>query len=326
MEYCTLGRTGLKVSVAGLGCGGSSRLGLTAGHSEAHAVDVIRQAVDLGVNLIDTASSYGTEPVVGAALKSMPRSSVVVSTKHKVAEGKVMLSAAAIVAGLDASLKTLETDYVDIFFLHTVFPAAYAHVAREVIPVLLREKEKGKFRFLGITEMAPRDPCHDMLQNAFADDCVDVIMFAFHMLNQNARNRVFPAALSQNIGTLIMFAVRSLFSTPGRLQQDLQALVADGKVPAALAEKSQPLDFLLHDGGARDVVEAAYRYVRHQPGANVVLFGTGKAAHVASNIDSILKPPLPPADTKKLHELFGHLEGVGLDLPNHKRQPNNGHM
>lgn len=55
MEYATLGRTGLKVSVAGLGCGSSSRLGLTAGHSEAHCAGIIRQAVDLGVNLIDTA-------------------------------------------------------------------------------------------------------------------------------------------------------------------------------------------------------------------------------------------------------------------------------
>lgn len=319
MEYATLGRTGLKVSVAGLGCGGSSRLGLATGHSAAHAAGIVRQAVDLGVNLIDTAQGYGTEAAVGEALKSMARDSVVVSTKHKVAEGQKLLSAADIVAGLDASLKTLGTDYVDIFFLHTVFPAAYPHAARELIPALLREKEKGKFRFLGVTEMAPKDPGHDMLQSAFRDDLVDVIMFAFHMLNQNARSRVFPAAQARNIGTLIMFAVRSLFSTPGRLQQDLQALAAEGLVPASLAQKAQPLDFLLHDTGARDVVEAAYRYVRHQPGTNVVLFGTGNPAHVASNIASILKPPLPDADVAKLHDLFGKLEGVGLDLPNHKR-------
>ncbi len=326
MQYTTLGRTGLKVSVAGLGCGGSSRLGLMAGHSEAHGAGIVRQAVDLGVNLIDTASSYGTEGIVGAALKSMKRESVVITTKYKVAEGKTLLTAKEIVAGLDASLTTLGTDYVDIFFLHTVLPDAYGHVAREVVPALLREKTKGKFRFLGITEMPPKDPRHAMLQSALNDsgeDHFDVIMFAFHMLNQNARQRVFPATLTRNIGTLIMFAVRSLFSTPGRLQQDLRALAAKGKVPAWLAAKSQPLDFLLHpenEGGAHDIIEAAYRYVRHQPGANVVLFGTGKPAHVAANIASILKPPLPPAAVEKLHELFGHLEGVGLDLPNHQRQ------
>ena len=73
MQYTTLGRTGLKVSVAGLGCGGSSRLGLEQGHSDAHAVGIIRAAVDMGVNLIDTARGYGTEHVVGLALKEIPR-------------------------------------------------------------------------------------------------------------------------------------------------------------------------------------------------------------------------------------------------------------
>src|SRR4051794_8545219 len=61
MQYTTLGRTGLTVSVAGLGCGGFSRLGLGSGQSAAHAVGIVRQALDLGVTLIDTAAAYGTE-------------------------------------------------------------------------------------------------------------------------------------------------------------------------------------------------------------------------------------------------------------------------
>ncbi len=315
MEFTTLGRTNLRVSVAGLGCGGSSRLGLTAGHSTAHSVGIIHQAVDLGVNLIDTAKSYGTEAIVGEALKSLKRESVIISTKHKAAEGKTQIPASEVVAGLDDSLKTLGTDYVDIFFLHTVLPDAYAHAAQELVPALLREREKGKFRFLGITEMPPKDPHHEMLQRAFKDDCWDVLMFAFHMLGQNAKQLVFPQVLAQNIGTLIMFAVRSLFSIPGRLQQDIGTLVADGKLPAWLAEKQQPLDFLLHEGGAQSIIEAAYRYARHEPGAQVVLFGTGNPAHVVPNINAILQPPLPLADVHKLNELFGKLEGVGLDEP-----------
>ena len=68
MEYVTLGRTGLRVSVAGLGCGGFSRLGLGRGKSEAEAVALIHRALDLGVNLFDTAAAYGTEAVLGKAL------------------------------------------------------------------------------------------------------------------------------------------------------------------------------------------------------------------------------------------------------------------
>jgi aryl-alcohol dehydrogenase-like predicted oxidoreductase len=319
MEYTTLGRTGLKISVAGLGCGGSSRLGLTAGHDEAHCAGIVRQAVDLGVNLIDTARAYRTETIVGTALKSIARDSVVISTKHKVNEGNALIPAEKIVAGLNDSLKALGTDYVDIFFLHTVVPDAYEHCVSEILPALTREREKGKFRFLGITELAPKDPLHQMLQRALADDCWDVVMFAFHMLAQNARQLVFPVAQSRNIGTLIMFAVRSLFSVPGRLRQDISALAAAGEVPAWLAEKEQPLDFLLHEGGAQSVIEAAYRYARYEPGANVVLFGTGNPAHVKSNINAILQPPLPEGDMQQLSELFSALEGVGLDRPNRKR-------
>ena len=73
MEYTTLGNTGLQVSVAGLGCGGFSRLGLPAGKSEDEAARLVLGAVDLGINVLDTAPAYGTEATVGKALKSLRR-------------------------------------------------------------------------------------------------------------------------------------------------------------------------------------------------------------------------------------------------------------
>ncbi len=315
MEFIALGRTGLKVSVAGLGCGGSSRLGLTAGKSEAHCIGIVRRAIDLGVNFIDTAQLYGTEPIVGAAIRSLARDSVVISTKHKVAQGKTPISAAEVVAGLDHSLKALGTDHVDVFCLHGVMPDDYLRVRTEILPAVQREQEKGKLRFIGITEMASKDSDHTMLRQALRDDHWDVAMVAFHMLAQSARHAVFPATRARGVGTLIMFAVRALFSVPGRLRQDMRALAACGKVPAWLAEKESPLDFLLHRRGAESVIEAAYRFARHEPGANVVLFGTSNPAHVESNIRAILKPPLPEADLQKLEALFGALVGVGLDEP-----------
>src|SRR5258707_13409960 len=81
MEYTTLGRTGLRVSVAGLGCGGFSRLGLGTGKTEAHAESIVRRALALGINLLDTAAAYGTEAVVGQAIKETPRDHVVICTK-----------------------------------------------------------------------------------------------------------------------------------------------------------------------------------------------------------------------------------------------------
>jgi aryl-alcohol dehydrogenase-like predicted oxidoreductase len=319
MEYTTLGRTGLKVSVAGLGCGGSSRLGMTAGHSDAHCVGIVQRALDLGVNFIDTAQFYGTEPIVGKAIKGRPRESVIISTKHKVAPGASPTAVANVITSLNSSLKALGSDHVDLFCLHTVLPGEYDLVAAKVLPALRREQEKGKLRHIGITEWATKDNGHSMLERALADDHWDVVMTAFHMLCQNSRQKVFPAAIKHNVGTLVMFAVRALFSVPGRLQQDIARLAAEGRVPAELAQKDNPLDFLLGEGGAKTIIEAAYRYARHEPGAHVVLFGTGNPAHIEPNVRAILGPPLPEAARRQLAELFGALEGVGLDEPNLKK-------
>src|SRR5271156_6684958 len=125
MQYTTLGRTGLKVSVAGLGCGGFSRLGLGTGQSTEHAVGIVRQALDLGVNLIDTAAVYGTEDVVGAALKGVPRDRVVVCTKASKPAGDAAFSVDKVIDSLEGSLRRLRLDHVDVFQLHAVAPAAY---------------------------------------------------------------------------------------------------------------------------------------------------------------------------------------------------------
>jgi aryl-alcohol dehydrogenase-like predicted oxidoreductase len=69
MEYKPLGKTGLTVSVAGLGCGGNSRLGQGRGASAEDSVAIVRTAIDLGVTFIDTAGAYGTEEIVGAAAR-----------------------------------------------------------------------------------------------------------------------------------------------------------------------------------------------------------------------------------------------------------------
>src|SRR4029077_4450235 len=81
MDYRPLGKTGLRVSVAGLGCGGNSRLGLGRGASFDDCVAGVRAGGDLGVNFLDTAEAYGTEEIVGAAARNYDRDKLVISTK-----------------------------------------------------------------------------------------------------------------------------------------------------------------------------------------------------------------------------------------------------
>jgi aryl-alcohol dehydrogenase-like predicted oxidoreductase len=322
MHYTTLGKTGLKVSVAGLGCGGNSRIGLGTGLSVAQSVALVRGALDLGVNFLDTAASYGTEEVIGRAIKGRPRDALVISTKSHINRdfGPEPMTAAEVVANLDASLRHLDTDYVDVFNLHGLSLKGHERAMREIVPALLLEKQKGKLRHLGVTESGARDPEHRMLRNAAGHPCWEVFMLAFHMLHQNARDALLPKTREEGIGTLCMFAVRNIFSKPGVLAKTMTELAATGAVSDELAARKEPLDFLVHPGGAESLTDAAYRFVRHQPGIDVVLFGTGNVAHVRSNIASILRPPLPQADLARLHELFGRLVGVGLDLPDHVQQ------
>jgi aryl-alcohol dehydrogenase-like predicted oxidoreductase len=315
MDYVILGRTGLRVSVAGLGCGGFSRLGLGTGKSEDEAIAIVRQALDLGVNLFDTAAAYGTEAVLGKAIKNVPRDSVVIATKAWIPQREGRGAADRAIRSLDNSLRQLDTDYVDIFQLHGVMPGAYDQALDVIAPALLKEREKGKLRFIGITEAASEDADHAMLSRAVEDGAWDTVMLAFHMMHQNARAAVFPRTIANRVGTLLMFAVRNIFSKPQRLAVALRELTASRQLPRWLADAPRPLGFLLHEKGASTITEAAYRFVRHEPGVDVVLFGTGDPEHLRTNIASILSPPLPLADRQTLTKLFGRLSGVGLDPP-----------
>jgi aryl-alcohol dehydrogenase-like predicted oxidoreductase len=313
MEYKSLGKTGLRVSVAGLGCGGNSRLGLGRGASVDDCVAVVRTAVDLGVNFLDTAEAYGTEEIVGAAARSYDRDRLVISTKAIFRAGGE--TGETVTRKVDAALRRLGLDYVDIFHFHAVNPEAYDHHRDVLAPALLKLKEQGKVRHVGVTETGPRDPEQKMLARAIQEAPWEVIMLAYSLMNQGARRNIFPVTQRRGIGTLLMFVVRNIFSNAAYRHDILAKLVEQGQLDVSILSKGDPLEFLVSEGGAQSITDAAYRYARHEQGADVILFGTGNKAHVKDNVASILRPALPPAIIERLHASFGHLTGVGLDLP-----------
>lgn len=310
MEYTTLGRTGLRVSVMGLGCGGPSRLGQTSGKSEAESIAIVRRALELGVNFIDTAEAYGTETIVGKALAGVPRDQVVISTKKGVAHKGELVSADDFVAGVEACLKRLNTDYVDVFHLHGVRPYHYDHARTQIVPAVLRLKEQGLIRHLGITESFGEDTRHLMLRSALDDPWWDVMMVGFNMLNQTAREQVFARTQEQQIGVLIMFAVRRTLSDPAKLAETMRALRDEGKIDPLHYDADAPLDFLVHPDGAASLTEAAYRYCRYEPGVHVVLSGTGNISHLEENAQALLQPPLPAADVERVNRIFAGVDNI----------------
>ena len=307
MEFTTLGRTGLNVSVVGLGCGGHSRLGTVRGASQEEAADVVRYGLDLGINFVDTAAAYRTEPAVGLALEGR-RHDAVISTKSSVTNAEGKRSAQDVVRSLERSLDVLKTDYIDVFNLHGVVLEDYDHALKEIVPELLKQKDMGKIRYLGITERFISDPGHLMLQQALEDDLFDVVMVGFNLLNPSARHLVFPKTIEKNVATQIMFAVRRALSQPDALTELMQELVEQELVKGI--DVKNPLGFLQDHPDVQSIVEGAYRFCRHEPGATVVLTGTGSKDHLTENVDSILAPKLPDELLGTLEELFGEMDSV----------------
>ena len=309
MEYTTLGKTGLKVSVAGLGCGGPSRLGMrNDSQSVDNAVALVKLALDLGVNFLDTAQSYGTEPIVGKAIAGVPRERLVLSTKKTLPATGHVHPEAEVVKGLDQSLKLLGTDYVDVYHLHGVEPKDYEVAKHRLMPAMRRLKEQGKIRFIGVTEGFATDWSHTMLQQSLNEDLWDVVMVGFSLLNPSARKTVFPLTAKHGVGVLDMFAVRRALSQPERLRALCRELVDKGAIRKDAVDANDPLGFLTKETDAVTLPEAAYRFCRHEQGVDVVLTGTGNPEHLKENVAAILKPALPIPVLKRLEDLFGGLD------------------
>ncbi len=309
MEKVTLGRTGLNVTVAGLGCGGFSRLGMFTKGLD-NACGVIRCAWENGVNFFDTAEAYGTQPAVGEGLRGIPRDGYVLSTKFSYTKDGVMQPAEALEQSVDASLRELQTDVIDVYHLHGMRPEDYAAARDRFVPELIKMREKGKIRFIGITELFGTDTTHQMAALALADDVWDVMMIGYNLLNPSAAQRVLPLTRQKRIGTLCMFAVRSALSNPEVLQRIVREMAAAGQIDPARAGEEHILDFLVNEGHAATIMEAAYRFCRHTEGINVTLTGTGSAKHLAENLRSIGKAPLPTPVLERLAQMFGRVDCI----------------
>ncbi len=309
MEYRTLGRTGLQVSVMGIGAGGPSRLGQSDEvNSESESIDLVLRGLDAGINFIDTAEAYGTEDIVGAAVAKRDRDKIIISTKKRLRGENITVD--ELRAGLHDSLRRLRTDYVDVYHLHGLRPQQYDYYLNEIAPAMQDLRAEGKLRFLGVTENWSGDLQHEMLQRALQDGVWDVIMVGFNLLNQRARETVLRPALANDIGVLIMFAIRRALSRREKLIATLQALIESGEVDASDIDLANPLGFLVESGAAPSIADAAYRFCRDEPGAHVILSGTGNPRHLEANLATFQRPPLPDDITARLRQIFREAKSV----------------
>jgi L-galactose dehydrogenase len=307
VQTTTLGRTNLTVSIMGMGGGGPSQLGKKSGKTQTESATILQQAFDAGVNYVDTAEGYGTEPIVAQALQGRDRNDIIISTKKSTRRKEV--TPQTLEESLNQSLERLNTDYIDVYNLHGVVPQDYDYLVADIYPVLKRAQEQGKIRFIGITEMFNEDTDHKMLQRAAEDNLWDVLMIGHNILNQSGRDTVLKKAIENNIGIQVMFAVRKALSQSDYLRECVSGLVKNSQLdPNDLDDANAPLDFLLQN--ASTIPEAAYRFCRDEPGTHVILSGTGNPDHLRENIAAFDCPPLPEADTERLRHIFRNVDSI----------------
>jgi len=189
MKYVRLGRTGLKVSRIGLGGIPLQR------PSESDAVKLIRHAIDSGINLIDTSRGYGTsEERIGKAIKGY-REDVILVTRTWIADNKVASE------HLETSLKTLDTDYIDIWQFHNVSKEKYKIIMSQdgTYKIAKKAREDGMIRFIGITG-------HDIevMKTAVKTEMFDVILYPFNFVNNDAESELVKLAEKHNVGFMAM--------------------------------------------------------------------------------------------------------------------------
>ena len=307
MLYRTLGRTGLKVSLLGIGTGGPSNFGQRSGVPEADIHRLVQRALEVGVNIFDTAAGYrDSEAILGRALQGVPRDRYYLATKFTPERDDAIVTPADVVESVERSLTRLQTDFVEVLQFHGVRPQSYRTVMERLLPTVLKLRDQGKCRWIGITEQYGEDGAHEMLQMALEDNHFATAMVGYNMLNQSADHVVYPQCLEHNVGVFIMFAVRRVLATADRLEQTIADLQQRGLVAPDAVPDRQPLDWLIH-GNVDSVPSAAYKFTAMHPAVSSVLSGTANLEHFENNLRALAEPTLPEADYVRLQELFGHI-------------------
>ncbi|MEA2693943.1 MAG: hypothetical protein QOJ16_3330 [Acidobacteriota bacterium] len=199
----TLGRTGEKVSMVGLG---GAHIGQQ--HDEKESIQIIRAAIDGGINFMDNSWDYNdgkSEERMGKALKDGYRQKVFLMTK---VDGRTKKAAAA---QLDESLKRLQTDHLDLLQFHEIIRMEdpdRIFLPGGALEAALEAKKAGKVRYIGFTGHKSPDIHLKMLQTAAAHDFTfDTVQMPLNVMDahyESFEKKVLPVALQHDMGILGM--------------------------------------------------------------------------------------------------------------------------
>lgn len=333
MEYRTLGKTGLRVSALGFGCGNVG--GLMIRGTPADRERAVARAIELGINYFDTAPAYGdgvSERHLGQVLRTLQPQEAYVGTKLRLTRHDTADIRSAVTTSLEASLQRLGLERVDLFQLHNRIGAqrsadadvlSVEDVLEAVVPTLQQLQQQGKTRFYGMTGLGETAALHRVIDAGV----LDTAQVCYNLLNPSAGyavpvgfpaqdfDRLFDHIRQQNMGVIGIraLAAGALSGSEARhpVAVPTVAPIASGPDYTADVQYARTFSSLIEAGDTSDLVEAALRFTLSNPAVSTMLLGYSSLEHLESAAQYVARGPLPPAVLDRLPPLWQRLAEPG---------------
>jgi L-galactose dehydrogenase len=274
MQYRTLGKTGMNISIIGYG---ASPLGNVFGETdEAEGVRAVHYAIDHGINYFDVAPMYGVtlaETRLGKALRGR-REKIFLATKCcRYDIDKFDFSTKRVLESIDESLKRLQTDYVDVYQIHDIEFGDKEQVVNEAIPAARKVQQSGKARFVGITGL----PVRYLRHVAEVVEVDTILSWAHYDLVEDEMDTVLtPFALEKGIGLMNASPLHQrLLTEKGPPEWH--------RSPKEVLEAGPRLAALCREHGV-NIADVAMRFALDYPHVATTIVGMSKLRHVEQNV------------------------------------------
>jgi aryl-alcohol dehydrogenase-like predicted oxidoreductase len=323
METRLFGRSGMRLSVLGFGCGAVG--GLMVRGDPRDQERTIAGAIEAGVNYFDTAVLYGngeSEKNLGRVLHNLKATDVIVGTKVRLASAEFGGIASAIATSLEGSLTRLRRDRVDIFHLHNEITEAgggetlsFRQVLEDVVPAFERMQQQGKTRFAGFTAIGDTMALR-RVTDARAFDSAQVV---YNMLNPSAATALPPGYPAQDYGKLFdhtraagvgVVGIRVLAggALSGSAERHPIASPPPEPIGSAMSyhadvARGRGLLPLVKEGFAESLTEAATRFAISHPAMGTILVGMATQQQFEDALAAVRKGTLPPAALDRVSAL-----------------------
>ncbi|WP_342359547.1 aldo/keto reductase [Terrarubrum flagellatum] len=317
MEYINLGKSGLKVSRIALGC-------MTYGSpswqawvlDEAASTPIIAKALDLGVNFLDTADMYSigaSEEILGRFLKPFPRHKLVIASKAYNPMSEDVndrgLSRKHIFEALDASLKRLKTDYLDLYQIHRF---DYQTPLEETLDALNDVVRSGKVRYLGASSMHAWQFMKALgLQRQHGWAPFVSMQPHYNLIYREEEREMLPLCRAEGIGVIPWSPLaRGRLAGKGREQGQKTVRAGSDASAIRLYEATREQDEAIIEAVAaaarrhnKSMAQIGYAWIASRPGVTAPVIGASRVEQLVEAVES-LEIKLTPEDVEAMEKPY----------------------